>query len=160
MFQSELGYIMEGTRNNQKVQKGNVCWRNLLVSFVRKEDLETGAKTDFILRVLTDMNLTELSSMFNFELDGVILASIYSEGRNFMIKGASCSFYVKQVNLDNILRILMLICAYLIVVIIKLSEALKKMMRSGAKAIGVEYFVPKNVWSSDCSGENIVRSFY
>jgi hypothetical protein len=81
MFQSGLGYVMEETRNNQKVQKGDACWRKLLASLVRKEDLEAEATTDFVFRVLTEMNLAELSSMLDFELDGVMMASIYSEGR-------------------------------------------------------------------------------
>jgi hypothetical protein len=66
-----LGYIILKTNNNQKVQGEGVRWRRIFVPFIRKDDLEAGAETDFILRVLMEEILVELSTIISPNLDGV-----------------------------------------------------------------------------------------
>jgi hypothetical protein len=49
------GYaIIYLTMYDQKVEGEGICWRTLFVSFIRGNDLEAGALTDFILRMLAD----------------------------------------------------------------------------------------------------------
>jgi hypothetical protein len=60
-----LGYVILKTNNNHKVQGEGVCWRITFASFMRRDDLEAGARADCSLRILTKKSWVELSLIIN-----------------------------------------------------------------------------------------------
>jgi hypothetical protein len=139
------------TNNNQKVQGGGFCWRNLFASFVRNEDLEAGARADLFLRVLTEMFLAVFSWINNLNLEGDRLALVYREGLNVAFEGFNCYLFQRHDDQKEFEKNMSALIIWLLVVIIVISKVMKVMMKAGAMAIGVEYYMSREVNSSDCS---------
>jgi hypothetical protein len=154
---SGLGYVNVTTINNQKVQNGEICWRKLFASSIRNGNLEAGAGIDSKCRMSMKMILEVLSTMFSSDLDGVRVNLIYC-GKFYSENLPSCSNQVKLCNRERMLICLKLFYVCLLMLILMISEVLKKLMKLGAKTLGCEFCLSKDFCSDDCSEgeENII----
>jgi hypothetical protein len=147
-----LGYNILLTNNNQKARGEGIRWRRIFASFIRKDDLEAGAKTDLSIGIPTKEIQIELSKIINPKLDGKESASDNCGDILCLferLSHESGSEWSRHNKFEK-MRMLMGICLMCLLAVIH--KTLKEAMKADLMIIGILILTSEDVCGSDCSG--------